>query len=60
MAVCDQVSKLQAELQALERKTLEIEVMAAKKRADVSKQELEMSKARKDIFEAQIKLKAGG
>jgi hypothetical protein len=34
--------------------------MAAKKRADVSKQELEMSKARKDIFEAQIKLKAGG
>jgi len=59
-AVYSQMVSLDQQLREAERRTLEAQVEAANKRESVAKQEVEVLKAKKEIFEAQVKVKMGG
>jgi hypothetical protein len=52
--------KLEREIVELERKTLDWGIQAANKREEVAKQEVGVAKARREIFDAQVKLVHGG
>jgi hypothetical protein len=59
-AVYAQLQALETKLRDAERRTLEAQIAAATKRQAIAQQEAEVLKAKKEIFDAQIKLKMGG
>jgi len=59
-AVYGQLVELDKQLREAERRTLDGQIEAASKRESVAKQEAEVLRAKKEIFDAQVKVKLGG
>ena len=59
-AVYTQMVELDQQLREAERRTLEAQIAAADKGQGIAKQAAEVLKAKKEIFDAQVKVKMGG